>query len=122
MKIGDVTILSVDVELYGGRNSSEDYDFGALYLELEGRKYILDTVQTFWTEEGGFSTVECSLEKDEETFEETGCKYDLDDTDILDSNLKAEFYIGGSFSNSVEKITLFVKYGEMTVAIDVKEE
>lgn len=118
--IGRVEILSVAVVFYGKRNLNEDYDFGALTLSANNREYILDVVQTFWTEEGGFTTVECIVREDKDTFNE--CKFDLTDDDLMSHGLHAMFYVGGNFSNTIEHITLFVKDGGMTKAINVKED
>lgn len=118
--IDKVEILSLEIKLFGERDLNEDYDFGALTLKCEDRKYILDTVQAYWSEEGGFSTIQIDLEKDEEIF--STCKYDLKAEDFISKDLEAEFYLAGTFSNSVESITLFVKNGEMTQAINVEQE
>lgn len=118
--IDKVKIISLVVILYGERQLTQDYDFGALTLKCKEREYILDTVQTYWTKEEGNSKVQIDLEKDEDVF--STCKYDLKAEDFISKHLKAEFYLGGNFSNSVESITLFVRQGEMTQAINVNLE
>ena len=118
--IDKVKILSLEITLYGERDHNEDYDFGALTLKCEDREYILDTVQTYWSEEDGFSKVQVDLEKDDEIF--STCLYDLKAEDFISKDLEAEFYLAGTFSNSVQHITLFIKNGEMTQAINVNQE
>ena len=119
--IDTVEILSVEVVFYGERNQHEDYDFGALTLKCEDREYILDVCQTFWTEEDGFSKVECHLEKDVDTFPEN--KYDLTKEDLILDSIDAEMYVGGTFSNNLEAINLFVRTENgMVKIINVEEE
>lgn len=118
--IDKVKILSLEIVLYEERDHNEDYDFGALTLKCEDREYILDTVQTYWSEGGGFSKIEIDLERDDEIF--STCPYDLKAVDFISKDLEAEYYLGGTFSNSVESITLFIKNGDMTQAIDVNQE
>lgn len=118
--IDKVKILSLEVLLYGERDLKEDYDFGALTLKCEEREYILDTVQTYWSEDEGFSKVHIDLERDDEIF--STCMYDIKQTDFISKDLDAEFYLGGNFSNSVHSISLFVKHENMTQAINVNQE
>lgn len=117
LKIDGVTILGLEIELYGEKTQENEIDLGALTLRNEGREYILDAVKSYITTEGGFTTIEVELEKDEETFSD--CKYDLQGSD-LENGMDAEFYISSDLN--VEYITLFVKSGDCTKAIDVKQE
>ena len=119
-KIEDVSIIGVNVLIQGHRNSDEGYDFGALYLKLEDREYILDTVQTYWVERDEDTLIECALERDDDVFED--CKYDLDGIDVIDPNLEATFYVGGDFTNKIENITLYVVYNDSQIEIDVKQD
>jgi hypothetical protein len=119
--IDKVEILSLQATLYGEHDPEVDYDFGALTLKCEGREYILDTIQTYWSEEEGISTIQIDLEKDEDTF--STCPYDLKAADFISENLEAEFYLGiRQSSNEVKDITLFIKNRDMRQAINVNQE
>ena len=118
--IDGVEILGLDVNLWGARNPDEDYDFGALTLSCDGREFILDVCQTYWDESSGDILINCKLEIDEDVFDE--CEYDLTATDLYSNNLKAEFYLGGTFSNIVDHIELAVKHNGCTKIITVEQE
>jgi hypothetical protein len=116
-KIDGVTILGLEIKLYGEIQEDNQIDLGALTLRNGSREYILDTVQSNSSIDGGFTTIDVKLEKDEEIFSD--CKYDLIATDFM--NLNGEFYISSDLN--VETITLFVKFdGGLTQAIDIKIE
>ena len=118
--IDKVKILSLEIKLYGDREQDQEYDLGALTLKREGREYILDSVSHVWEEQGGFSTIHVGLKRDDESF--STCEYDLKGSDFMYKDLEAEFYLGGTFSSSIEQMTLFVKSGDMTQAINVNQE
>lgn len=114
VKIDGVEVLSLEIKLYGERENNTEIDLGGLTLSNNGREYILDVVQSFTTVEGGFTTIRCELERDNETFPD--CKYDLTATDLM-SYVKPVFYINSELE--IENMTLFVKNGNMTKAINV---
>lgn len=121
--IDGVEILGVTVVLYGERTDDDEIDLGAVTISREGREYILDVCQSYTNIDGGFTTIETDLERDDETFED--CPYDITAEDLMSDNLKVEFYIGGDFPHTVEHITLFVRFGGengMTKAINVSED
>ncbi len=115
-----VEFLGVRINMFGERDIDVDYDFGGVTLECEGREYILDVVQTFWEEENGDANVYCELAVDKDTFED--CKYNLTSVDLLGNNLKATMFFDGTFPNIIESMTLFVKSGGMTKAIDLEQD
>lgn len=122
-KIDKAEILGVTIELYGERTDEDEFDLGALTLKRQGREYILDVVQSYTNIDGGFTTIETDLQKDEDTFDK--CPYDLTDEDLMASDLVAELFVGGNFAPTIEHITLFVRFGGengMTKAINVIEE
>ena len=108
-KIDGVEILGVTVVLYGEVKETETVDLDALTIKCDGREFILDVVQSYRKFEGGFTTIETDLEKDEDTFKD--CPYDITSTDLMSNNLDIEFFIDGDFSANIESITLFVKFG-----------
>jgi hypothetical protein len=119
--IDKVEILSLQATLYGKRDLEANYYFGELTLKCEGREYILTTVQTYWDEEGGFSTIQIDLEKDEDTF--STCSYDLKAADFISKNLEAGFYLGiPHSSNEVKDIMLFIKNRGMIQVINLNQE
>jgi hypothetical protein len=120
VKVDGVEVLGLTVKLWDGRHDDEDYDFGALTLSCDGREFILDVCQTYWDFSSGDSEISCDLEVDKDVFED--CEYDLTKEDLYSNELTAEFYLGGTFSNHVESITLFIKSGGCTKAIDVVQE
>jgi hypothetical protein len=122
-KIDGVEILGVTVVLYGEIEENEHVDLGALTIKRGNREYILDVVQSYRKFEGGFTTIETDLEKDEDTFDE--CPYDITSEDLMSDDLDIEFFIDGDFSANIEYITLFVRFGGengMTKAIDIQSE
>jgi hypothetical protein len=120
LNIKGVEILGLTINLLGVRNIEEDYDFGALTLKCEGREFILDVCQTYWDESSGDCEIKCDLEIDKDVFED--CKYDLEAVDLYNDELVAQFYIGGTFSNIIDYMTLFIKHNGSTKAIDVIQE
>lgn len=120
-KIDGVEILGVTVVLYGEIEENETVDLGALTIKRDGREFILDVVQSYRKFEGGFTTIETDLEKDEDTFED--CPYDITSTDLMSDDLDIKFFIGGDFSANIEHITLFVKFPKgMVKAINIQSE
>jgi len=122
-KIDGVEILGVTIVLYGEIEKDECVDLGALTIKRDGREYILDVCQSYTTFKGGFTTIETDLVKDEETFSE--CPYDITAMDLMSDDLDIQFFIDGTFSPSIEYITLFVRFGGingMTKAIEVQSE
>ena len=117
--IDGVEILALDVVLYGEITNTDKIDLGAVYLSNKGRKYVLDVTRSTTTIDGGFSTIRCELEKDEDTFPVEEHLYDLTATD-LGVNPEATFYIASDLP--IEHITLFVRRGDCTIAIDVTQE
>ena len=117
LKIDGIQILGLEIKLYGERTQEDEIDLGALTLRKDEREYILDSVQSYTTTEGGFTTIEVDLEKDEELFPD--CKYDLTALDLFDG-VEGEFFISSDLN--VEYITLFVKMGKTTKAIDIKQD
>jgi len=120
-KIDGVEILGVTVVLYGEIEENEHVDLGALTIKRGNREYILDVVQSYRKFEGGFTTIETDLEKDEDTFGE--CPYNITASDLMSNDLNIDFFIDGDFSANIEHITLFVKFPKgMVKAIDVQSE
>ena len=92
-KIDGVEILNLEFVMDGKRNETEDYDFGSLTLKHDGREYILDTVQTYWSDKHGVLTVTVELEQDLDTFPKPfASNYDLKATDLILHTPEAEFY------------------------------
>ena len=123
--IDGVEVMSVDVVFDGERDIKEEYVFGALMIKCNGREYILDATKTFWSYENNHSTVECHLEKDAITFNK--CKYDITYADLMFRELDVTLYVGGTFSNTLKGINMFLRFGntknEHTLkVIGVKQE
>jgi len=96
------------------------YGMGTVTLELEGRSYILDIVSSVSEHVGGVTIIGCSLAIDKDECDSS--KYDLTEVDLFDSNLKATIFIGDEYEDEPEHMTLFVKIGDMTKAIDLTNE
>jgi hypothetical protein len=95
------------------------YDFGALTLECERRNFILDVCQSYTNEESTEITLE--LEVDTDIFPvDTEYNYELTKEDLFSSKLTATLYIGSEYEVEPDYMTLFIKSGETTKAIDVK--
>ena len=94
------------------------YDLGALELECEGRKYVLDVCKSYTNEER--TEIECDLEVDTDTFPIEEWKYDMTAEDLMLGKVKGTLYIGCEYEEVPISITLFVQYFEMTKAIDLE--
>lgn len=122
-KIDGVEILGVTVVLYGERTDDDEIDLGSVTISRDGREYMLDVCQSYTKIDGGFTTIETDLERDDELFED--CTYDITSTDLMSSDLLVSLYIGGDHSLTIEHMTLFVRFGGengMTKAINVVED
>ena len=100
------------------------YGMGSVELKCEGRSYILDIVSSVSTHiDEGFTIIECTIEVDKETFDETYTKYDLTISDLHSSDLKATIFIGDEYEEEPYTMTLFLKInGTLTKAIDLTNE
>lgn len=117
--IDGVEILALEVLLYGERKNTDEIDLGALTITNDGRKYVLDVTRSNTIIDGGFSTIRCWLERDEDTFPVEEYQYDLTATDLRNKP-DATFYIVSDLP--IEHITLFVRHKDCTIAIDVVQE
>lgn len=94
------------------------YDLGSVRLNCEDRTFILDVCQSYTNANN--TEIICDLEIDTETFpigEDT--KYDLTKSDLLLNNVKGTLYIGDEYEEEPTSITLFIKSGRTTKAIDL---
>jgi hypothetical protein len=115
----NVEILGLTVNLFGVRTEDMDTpDLGAVTLSKDGREYILDVCQSYTDESSGDTEIKCDLEVDKDIFED--CEFDLTATDLMSSDLLAEFYIATELE--IDSMTLFVKIGSMTKAIDLEQD
>jgi hypothetical protein len=95
----------------------EQYDLGVLTLKRSTRTLMLDVVQTYSNDENHHTTIECDLEYDEDLFSD---KYkDLKESDLLGLD-EATLFIGHDWEVEPDSITLFVKSGGSTRAIDLE--
>ena len=95
----------------------EQYDLGVLTLKRSTRTLMLDVVQTYSNDENHHTTIECDLEYDEDLFSD---KYkDLKESDLLGLD-EATLFIGHDWEVEPDSITLFVKSGGSTRAIDLQ--
>ena len=95
----------------------EQYDLGVLTLKRSTRTLMLDVVQTYSNDENHHTTIECDLEYDEDLFND---KYkDLKESDLLGLD-EATLFIGHEWEVEPDSITLFVKSGGSTRAIDLQ--
>ena len=112
----NVEVLGLTVNLFG--QCEDTPDLGAVYLSYEGREYILDVVQSYTDTNSGDTEIDCDLEIDRDTFED--CPYDLTQYDLMASRLEATFYIATELE--IDKLSLFVKIGDMTKVIDLRQD
>jgi hypothetical protein len=114
----DVEVLGLMINLFGVKAEGDDTpDLGAVTLSRDGREYILDVCQSYTTEKGD-TEIECDLEVDRDMFED--CAFDLTMEDLYSSDLKATFYIATELE--IDKMTLFVRSGGCTKAIDLEQD
>jgi hypothetical protein len=119
--IDGVEILGVTIKLLGEITDNDEIDLGAVTIKRDDREYILDVTQSYTNTDGGFTTIETALERDDEYFSD--CPYDIPAVDLMSNELVVEFYIASDLP--IESLTLFVKFGGedgMTKAIDVVED
>lgn len=117
--IENVEILNLHINFHCPINVDQ-YDVGALTMCKDGREFILDSVNSQIINIGGGTVWMVLLDKDVETFPD--CKYDLTAMDVLSDDIECSFYFGGEGSIEPDSISLFVKYGDMTKAINVTRE
>jgi hypothetical protein len=94
------------------------YDLGSLNLKCENRNFVLDVVKSFTNENN--TEIECVVEVDLDTFpisEENN--YQLTANDLM-FNAEGTLYIGTEYEEEPQVMTLFVKIGGTTKAIDLK--
>jgi len=94
------------------------YDLGSLRLVSGNRNFVLDVVKSYTNEDE--TEIRCEVEIDTETFpinEENN--YQLTATDLM-FGVNGTLYIGQEWEEEPQSITLFVKIGGMTKAIDLK--
>lgn len=122
--IDGVEILGVTIKLYGELDrTTEHIDLGAVTIKRGDREYILDIVQSYTNVEGGFTTIETDLERDDDTFPD--CPYNITASDLMSNDVSVDVFIDGDFSQTIEHMTLFVRFNGgkgMTKAIDVVSE
>lgn len=122
--IDGVEILGLTIVLFGELDRKTEYiDLGAVTIKREDREYILDIVQSYTKIEDGFTTIDTDLAKDEDTFED--CPYNIMAEDLISDDLSVDIFIDGDFSQTIEHMTLFVRFGGengMTKAIDIESE
>lgn len=94
------------------------YDFGVLTLEKDGRNFSLDSTSSTLSDDE--MEIEIEVEVDTDVIQMgVNSNYDLTAVDIM-NGVKGSFYIGCEYEEEPTSITLFVKIGEMTKAIDLE--
>jgi hypothetical protein len=117
----DTEFLSLELEFDCPVDRTK-YDLGGVYIEREGRKYALDIVGSTQSEDG--YTISCKLALDFETFPiGDDYPYNLPDEFLTkNSSLIITAYIGCDFDEAPESVTLYVKRGGCTIALDASYE
>lgn len=123
-RIGQLNnILSLDVEFLGldicfdapiDELKYQQVNIGAITLSREGREFMIDVVSSKLSED--CKTIHCEVKTDYEdadTFPD--CKFDLTKYDII-YGVEGRIWIE---DENYESITLFVKVGQTTKAIDL---
>lgn len=95
----------------------EEYDLGAITLKRSTRTLMLDVVQSYTNDENNHTTIECDVEYDEDVF--NGKYRDLKESDLLGLD-EARLYIGHDWEVEPDSMTLFVKSGGSTRAIELE--
>ena len=107
-----VNIHNLEVVIKG-HVPRHDVDLGALILSVDGRKFILDVVQSYSNETEDMKgnpilRITCEIEVDEDTFDE--CPYDITKDDLLDAehnDLVRTLFVGSDGDDfEVESILL----------------
>lgn len=111
IKDGEVR-FSLDIDFYCNIDQSL-YDLGALTLEKDGRKLVLDAVSS------SFDEVRYALSIELKVMEEMQCDLKVGDLYSLE---KPTFYLGGDYEIEPEHITMFVVSNGSTRAINVDLE
>ena len=95
----------------------EEYDLGSLTLKRSTRTLMLDVVQSYTNDENNHTTIECDLEYDEDVFK--GKYKDFKESDLLGLD-EGRLFIGHDWEVEPDSITLFVKSGGSTRAIELE--
>jgi len=134
-KITNDTFIEVEIDLLGNY-SNADLDFGAVTLSLGEKEFIVDVVQTYRTFENGITTITCDVKIDEDNtcdvkIDEDNtwndCKYDIEEEDLQNRDLKGCIYFvildDESFpmdsDDMILSMVLWVKLGDCTKAINL---
>jgi len=115
MKVGDTEILGIDLKFEIEPDSSS-FDFGTLTLQKDGRERKFDTS---FNDYNHYAIAVNVFEGDDGVFDD--CKQDLTEADLYDLDV-AELFIGEEYDEEPESITLFVRSGSCTRAIDLKKD
>jgi len=100
-----------DVEIFvKGKIEPGNVDIGAVTLENNGRKFMLDV--SSYRHDGGI--ISCDLEVDTDTFPEEEFKYDLTKQDLLDINHggKGTIFVSTEDELPIDKIELWATVDE----------
>lgn len=125
-RIGQLNnILSLDVEFLGmdicfeapiDEKMYQQLNIGAVTLSREGREFMIDVATSILSDDK--TSINCEVKtgyEDANTFPD--CKFDLTKYDII-YGVEGRIFIDGNLENP-KSITLFVKLGETTKAIDL---
>ena len=118
-KIEGVEFLSVVIN-FDTPIDRDLYDLGSVLLEREGRTFILDVCSSQLNDNE--DSIKCFLEVDTEAFPlGVDTNYDLTALDIM-KGVAGTLFIGGDYDEEPTDITLFVKIGETTKAIELTKD
>lgn len=114
----NVSFLGVEIkfEVPIDRN---DYDLGRIVLENEGRNFALDVYQSYTNQES--DTIFCDVHTDFDILSTDEYNYELTTEDLI-FGTEGKMFIGDSFEEVPQSITLFVKIDELTKTIDLAVE
>lgn len=105
-----VIFLGVDIN-FGCFIDRDDYELGSIKLDLDGRNYILDVINSFINDgiDEEHSIISCEVSKDLEVFPiDDENNYQLTADDLLSDNIKGSMYIGDDYDIVPESIILFL--------------
>jgi hypothetical protein len=128
IKIEGVEILGLEVQ-FSCAVDREEYDFGGVTLECEGREFIFDVFRTSISEDE--DVIVCELEVDLDTFPKAKIKsedysganlYNLTKEDFSNPNLTVKIFIEGDFEEEPDKIVLIILVDDEIVNINVEIE
>ncbi len=133
MKIEGIEFLGVEISFYCEiPYKNGNVNLGAVRLECEERSFVLDTVETKWSNDDGGTLLSIKIEAGiDGSTDDCESNFDLTALDLFSGNVKGTLWIEEEIEDKTghtvepESISLFYRYGGengTTRVIDLEKE